>query len=122
MSKTLADLVNFAASPAVTEHYPTPRERLVKGQPEQHNTLHFQANNCFFAGEWGAEPGCWRVNYTEDEYFHILSGRSIIRDLDGNEMELGPGDKVCVPAGFAGEWEVLEATRKIYVIYEEPAP
>ena len=28
---------------------------------------------------------------------------------------------VCVPAGFEGEWEVLEPTRKIYVIYENPA-
>lgn len=34
---------------------------------------------------------------------------------------LGPGDKVCVPAGFEGEWEVLEHTRKIYVIYENTA-
>jgi uncharacterized cupin superfamily protein len=120
MPKTLADLVSFATSKAATEHYLTPADRLVKGQPQQHNTLHFQADDRFFAGEWGAEPGCWRVRYTENEYFHILSGKSVIRDLGGNEMELGPGDKVCVPAGFEGEWEVLETTRKIYVIYEEP--
>lgn len=43
----------------------------------------------------------------------------MLRDLD-NEMELSPGDKVCVPACFEGEWEVLEPTRKIYVIYESP--
>lgn len=120
MSKTIADLVNFATSEAVTERYPTPRERLVRGQPEQHNTLHFQADDRFFAGEWGAEVGCWRVSYTENEYFHILSGRSILRDRDGLEMELRAGDRVCVPAGFEGEWEVLEPTRKIYVIYEPP--
>jgi uncharacterized cupin superfamily protein len=118
MSKTVADLVNFATSKAVTEHYPTPADRLVSGAPEQHNTLHFQAEDSFFAGEWGAEPGCWRVRYTEHEYFHILSGRSILRDLEGREMLLQAGDQVCVPAGFEGEWEVLEPTRKIYVIYE----
>ena len=121
MPKTLADLVSFATSKAATEHYPIPADRLVKGQPQQHNTLHFQVDDRFFAGEWGAEPGCWTVHYTENEYFHILSGKSVIRDLNGNEMELGPGDKVCIPAGFEGEWEVLETTRKIYVIYEEPS-
>lgn len=121
MSKTIADLVNFATSTATTEHYPTPPERLVKGRPQQHNTQHFQADQRFFAGEWGAGPGCWKISYTENEYFHILSGKSIIRDLQGNEMPLGPGDNVCIPAGFEGEWEVLEPTRKIYVIYEGPA-
>jgi uncharacterized cupin superfamily protein len=120
MTKSVADLVNFANSNATQERYPTPAERLVKGHPEQSNTLHFEAGNRFFAGEWGAEPGCWKVKYTEDEYFHILSGKSIIRDLEGNEMLLVAGDHVCVPAGFEGEWEVLEYTRKIYVIYEEP--
>jgi hypothetical protein len=121
MPKNLADVVSFATSKAAAEYYPTPAERLVKGRPQQHNTLHFEADGCFFAGEWGAEPGCWRVKYTENEYFHILSGKSILRDLQGNEMALAPGDKVCVPAGFEGEWEVLETTRKIYVIYENPA-
>ncbi|MEE4146020.1 MAG: cupin domain-containing protein [Halieaceae bacterium] len=120
MIKTVADLVNFATSSASEERYPTPAERLLKGNPEQSNTLHFAAANRFFAGEWGAEPGSWKVKYTEHEYFHILSGKSIIRDLQGNEMVLCAGDNVCIPAGFEGEWEVLEHTRKIYVIYEEP--
>ena len=120
MSKNLSDLVNFAVSKAATDSYPTPADRLVKGQPQQHNTLHFQADERFFAGEWGAEPGCWKVKYSENEYFHILSGKSIIRDTAGNEMMLQAGDKICVPAGFEGEWEVLEATRKIYVVYEAP--
>ncbi len=34
MPKTVSDLVNFAASKAATEYYPTPAERLVKGHPE----------------------------------------------------------------------------------------
>lgn len=121
MSKTLADLVNFATSTAPRETYPTPPDRLVKGNPTQHNTTHFQVEDRFFAGEWGAEPGCWKVSYSENEYFHILEGRSIIRDQEGNEMNLVAGDKVCIPAGFEGEWEVLESTRKVYVIYEEPS-
>jgi uncharacterized protein len=118
VSKSITDLVNFATSTATTERYPTPTEKRVKGQPQQNATTHFEVEDKFFAGEWGAEVGCWKVSYTENEYFHILSGKSIIRDQDGNEMELNAGDKVCVPAGFEGEWEVLEPTQKIFVIYE----
>lgn len=120
MSKTLSDLTNFATSKAESEHYPTPGDRVLKGNPIQHNTLHFQADNCFFAGEWGAGIGCWKVSYTENEYFRILSGKSILRDLNGEELLLSAGDQLCIPAGFEGEWEVIEPTRKIYVIYESP--
>ena len=33
-------------------------------------------------------------------------------------MTLSAGDSVVVPRGFIGTWEVVEPTRKIYVIYE----
>ena len=76
MSKDLTDVVNFATSAAQKERYATPEDRLVKGNPAQNNTLHFSAEEKFFVGEWGAEIGCWKVNYTENEYFQILSGKS----------------------------------------------
>mgnify|MGYP003683027859 FL=1 len=118
MSKNLMDVVNFANSSAKKEHHATSKDRLVRGNPEQNNTLHFSAGEKFFVGEWGAEIGCWNVNYTENEYFQILSGKSILRDTQGNELILVAGDKICVPAGFHGEWEVIEPTQKIYAIYE----
>mgnify|MGYP001818612699 FL=1 len=118
MSKTIKDLVNFASSTAENETYLTPEEKRVKGAPMQNATTHFEVEDKFFAGEWGAEVGSWKVSYSENEYFHILSGKSILRDKEGNAMELNPGDKVCVPAGFEGEWEVIEPTQKIFVIYE----
>jgi uncharacterized cupin superfamily protein len=118
MAKGIADLVNFASSSAATERYPTPPEKCLDGAPMQNATTHFAVDDRFFAGEWGAEVGRWRVNYSENEYFHILSGKSILRDEAGNELVLNPGDKVCVPAGFRGEWEVVEPTQKIFVIYE----
>ena len=111
MSKNITDLVALAKSMAKVERYATPPDRLVKGNPEQNNALHFSVEDRFFVGEWGAEVGCWKVSYTENEYFHILSGKSILRDTEGN-------DKICVPAGFEGEWEVIEPTQKIYAIYE----
>lgn len=118
MSKKIADLVNVATSTSKIERYATPDDRLVKGNPEQNNTLHFSTDDRFFVGEWGAEVGCWKVSYTENEYFHILSGKSILRDTEGNELTVVAGDKICVPAGFEGEWEVIEPTQKIYAIYE----
>ena len=118
MTKDISSVVNFASSMAETERYPTPAEKCVKGSPEQNATTHFEVEDKFFAGEWGAEVGCWKVSYSENEYFHILSGKSILRDNAGNEIELNPGDKLCIPAGFEGEWEVLEPTQKIFVIYE----
>ena len=118
MSKTIKDMVNFASSTAENETYPTPEEKRVKGAPMQNATTHFEVEDKFFAGEWGAEVGSWIVSYRENEYFHILSGKSNLRDKYGNAMELNPCDKVCVPAGFEVEWEVIEPTQKIFVIYE----
>ncbi|KZX58323.1 transcriptional regulator [Halioglobus sp. HI00S01] len=118
MAKTLNDVINFATSTAETERYPTPEEKRLRGTPMQHATTHFAVDETFFAGEWGAEEGCWKVAYSENEYFHILTGKSILRDSAGHEVELNPGDKLCIPAGFEGEWEVLEPTTKVFVIYE----
>jgi uncharacterized cupin superfamily protein len=118
MAKTLVDVVNFATSNAQTEHYPTPPERRIKGAPEQTATTHFSDGKHFYAGEWSADVGSWKVSYTEYEYFRLLEGRSILRDASGAELLLEPGDEICVPAGFEGEWEVLEPTRKVFVIYE----
>ena len=61
------------------------------------------------------------VNYTENEYCEILQGVSVLRDSDGNAKTLRVGDRFVIPAGFRGTWEVLEACRKVYVIFEQKA-
>jgi uncharacterized cupin superfamily protein len=58
------------------------------------------------------------VNYSENEFCQILAGRSILRDTSGRERQLQPGDNFTIPAGFRGQWEVLETTRKMYIIYQ----
>lgn len=45
----------------------------------------------------------------------------MLRDSDGNAKTLRVGDRFVIPAGFRGTWEVLEACRKIYVIFEQKA-
>jgi uncharacterized cupin superfamily protein len=61
------------------------------------------------------------VRYTEEEHCRIVSGRSRLTAADGTVTEVGPGDEFVIARGFEGVWEVLERTRKIYVIYEARA-
>lgn len=119
MSKTIHDLVFFDEATPEYSEAATATEKCVRGQPLQRTWHHFTSNDeKFFAGLWEAEPGCWKVSYTENEFCQILHGRSILRDVDGNEHSLTAGDNFTIPAGFEGEWEVLETTKKIYVIYQ----
>ena len=46
------------------------------------------------------------------ETFHyVTAGKGIVRDIEGNSWEVGPGDVVFGPAGLRGahEWEVKES-------------
>lgn len=115
----ISDIIDFDLEGMDCEEFKTPEEKCLSGQPLQRTwNLYSAPDERFFSGIWEAEPGRWRVNYTEFEYFRILSGRSILRDNQGGQRELGPGTEVILPAGFEGDWEVLEKTRKVYVIYE----
>lgn len=119
MNKTLSDLIFFSDNEPEFEESRTAAEKCRKGQPLQRTWHHFTSDDDkFFAGIWEAEPGCWAINYTENEFCQILAGHSIIRDADGRERQLRAGDNFTIPAGFSGEWEVLETTKKLYVIYQ----
>lgn len=69
-----------------------------------------------YSGIWEATPGKWAVDFTEWEYCRILTGRSLITSESGEAFEVGPGDGFMIRPGFKGTWEVLETTRKQYVI------
>lgn len=112
-------LVFFETHEPEYEEFPTDERKCVVGQPLQRTWHHYTgADGKFFAGVWEAEPGCWTIEYTEDEFCQILSGRSVLRDESGAGRVVGAGDNFVIPAGFRGQWEVLETTRKIYVIYQ----
>ena len=112
-------VVFFEEHQPVFDESPTAEEKCVSGRPVQRSWHHFGSDDqAFFAGLWEAEPGCWSVDYTEYEFCQIISGHSILRDMQGGEHELRAGDNFVIPAGFRGQWEVLETTRKIYVIYQ----
>ena len=69
-----------------------------------------------FAGIWEATPGKWRVVYEEWEFCQVESGVSIVTGDDGTKVTLKAGDALVLRPGFTGIWEVIETTRKSYVI------
>lgn len=97
------------------EGAPAP-DRLISGDP-RFTTWNFEeADGGIYAGVWQATPGKWRVVYDEWEYFHILEGHSILTEEGGDAVHLRAGDSMIVRPGFVGTWEVVETTRKDYVI------
>jgi uncharacterized cupin superfamily protein len=90
-------------------------DRIIAGDPE-HRTWLVEERDGLFAGVWESTPGTWRVAYEEWEYFRILSGRSIVTGDDGTMLDLCPGDSAVIRPGFRGTWQVVETTRKDFVI------
>lgn len=91
-------------------------DRLISGNPTFRSWNLEEAEGGIYAGIWEATPGKWRIVYDEWEYFHVLSGRSIVTEDGGVARELVAGDRMILRPGFKGTWEVLETTRKDYVI------
>jgi len=101
------------------EDYFLAPEKLLEGNPRQSLWMHYSdATGQFCAGIWASEPGKWRIAYTEEEYFQILDGLSIVCDTEGNAITLGAGESFVIPRGFVGTWEVVQATTKRFVLYE----
>ncbi|NLR95674.1 cupin domain-containing protein [Rhizobium sp. P38BS-XIX] len=91
-------------------------ERLVSGNPTFRTWNLDEADGGLYAGIWEATPGTWKIVYDEWEYFHILSGYSIVTAEGGESVHLRAGDRMILKPGFKGTWEVVETTRKDYVI------
>ena len=91
-------------------------DRLVSGDPQFRTWSIEEAEGGLYAGIWEATPGKWRIVYDEWEYFSILSGYSIVTEEGGEAYHLRAGDRMVLRPGFSGIWEVVETTRKDYVI------
>ncbi|NBN66059.1 DUF861 domain-containing protein [Microvirga tunisiensis] len=91
--------------------------RLLSGQPEFTTWLvETREDGRQFSGVWQSTPGAWRVVYDEWEFCSILSGVSRLTDATGAVRELRAGDSFILEPGFTGIWEVVETTRKLFVI------
>ena len=91
-------------------------DRLISGSPQFRTWNLEEREGGLYAGVWEATPGKWRIVYEEWEYFRILVGYSIITEDGGEVFHLKAGDSLILRPGFRGTWEVVETTRKDYVI------
>ncbi len=91
-------------------------ERLLAGNPTFRSWNVEEAEGGVYAGVWEATPGKWRIEYDEWEFCHILSGVSILSEDGGDALTVKAGDSFVLRPGFKGSWEVIETTRKEYVI------
>ncbi|MGV8939195.1 MAG: cupin domain-containing protein [Allorhizobium sp.] len=91
-------------------------DRLISGAPSFRTWSLEEADGGVYAGIWESTPGKWRIAYDEWEYFHILEGYSIVTEEGGQPIHLKAGDRLILRPGFKGTWEVVETTRKDYVV------
>ena len=101
-----------------TEAFLPAAAKIIAGNPSQKMWPHYtNQSNEFHTGIWQADIGKWEVSYSEDEYCFILEGKNVVTNADGETITVQAGDHFVIPAGFSGTWEVVEPTRKVYVIY-----
>jgi uncharacterized cupin superfamily protein len=120
---TAAGVRTFPAAAGPGEEYFLPPEKLLQGNPRQTAWVHYtDASGRFCAGLWHSERGRWKIRYTEEEYCQVLEGVSIITNQAGTALTVRAGAEFVIPAGFSGTWEVVEPTRKRFVIYAAGTP
>lgn len=90
-------------------------DKLLAGDPV-HTTWNLEERDGLYCGIWQSTPGKWRISYDEWEYCHILAGVSVVSEEGGEVVTVRTGDSFILRPGFKGSWEVLETTRKDYVI------
>ena len=112
----MSNLVAFDLDATQPEAGAPAADRLISGTPKFRTWSVDEAPNGLYAGVWESTPGKWRIVYDEWEFCHILSGVSVVTEDGGAPRRLVAGDSFIVKPGFAGTWEVLETTRKEYVI------
>ena len=98
---------------------PSP-EKILAGIPRARiSNQYADASQQFFCGWWSSSMGKWRIRYTEHELCVLIEGRVRLESADGERLEFRAGDAWVIPAGFEGTWEVLEACKKWYAVFEQ---
>lgn len=112
----MAHQLNFDPTSVEPEEGAPAADRLIAGNPHFTTWNLEEAEGGIYAGIWQSTPGKWRISYDEWEYFHMLEGYSIVTEDGGEPVHLKAGDRMILRPGFKGTWEVVETTRKDYVI------
>ena len=112
----MSNLLMLKVAPETTPDVERPApDKVISGDPV-FTTWNLEDKDGLYAGIWQSTAGKWRVSYDEWEYFRLLEGVSILTDAEGCETRLTAGDSFIIRPGFSGTWEVIETTRKDYVI------
>ena len=120
MAKSALDIIDFASSTAETISYSPDADKIVGGNPTQTvKNIYDDETGVFSTGIWTGEIGIHKVNYTEEEFCMLLTGKVKISSDDGSEKIFNTGDSFVIPSGFSGLWETIESASKIYVVYEK---
>lgn len=93
-------------------------DRILEGEPRFLTWNAEDSGDGVYAGIWEASKGKWLVSYDEWEFCHIIEGHSVLSEDGGKAHVLKKGDSFVIRPGFKGSWEVIETTRKHYVIRE----
>jgi len=73
-------------------------------------------------GVWECTQGRWQRQIRQAEFCVFLEGHARFTPADGGAtLDIGAGEAVYFPANSLGEWEILEDSRKVYLIFEEGA-
>ena len=61
----------------------------------------------FFCGIWTSSKGKWAIEYREEEFVYMISGKCRLIDAGGRSQTFKAGDAFVIPSGFKGFWETL---------------
>lgn len=67
-------------------------------------------------GIWEATEGTFTREVVAGEIMLILSGQAVFISDSGERWEMSAGDTLVFPPNSRGNWEILKATRKLYVL------
>ncbi len=90
--------------------------RIISGNPQFKTWNAEETSDGLYAGIWEATIGKWHVAYDEWEFFQLISGVSVVTEEGKEPVTLQAGDSFIIRPGFKGTGEVIETTRKTYVI------
>ena len=88
------------------------------GNPQVSGKHFFKAHGTT-VGVWECTPGGWEiVDRPDTETMLLLKGHVRMTTQGETPVELKEGDVFVLPKGWSGRWDVLETTRKLFVISE----
>ncbi len=92
------------------EESPVAAEKVVKGEPKTLVKNYFSdPTGQFFAGTWSSSVGKWKIEYTENEFCHLLEGRVDAHLGGGQALAVQRRRRLGHPGGLQGHLGVDRA-------------